>query len=456
MDDDEGYFLLAGQAVFNGLVPYRDFFFPQMPLSAYLYGAWQTVVGGGIEPTRYLTAAMGAASTALVFYAARQASGRLAGATSAVFFLSHLLVVEWATPVKANPLITLLTLGTLVVLASGELNSRRAAVIGLLTGVALASRLTLAPLFLIAAGAVWAWAPQRRRALVALTAGFLLPLSAVGILVALHPKRFWFGNVGYHALRHPGEGLVKDFAQKLRALDALLNPLRLSEADGLGFQTLLLLVGSAASLWLLRDRQSRIFAVAAGVLFVLAFLPSPVWTQYAVVVIGPAAVLTGRVVARSAAKLPLFAPVLLIAYVMSAAPEFVAKVVKTEPHLRPTAIDDVGRLLRRATDHDGVIAGHFEGYLAAADREILPPARSQFSRLAAARLSAQERKLYGVETDLEMEARLLAGEADAVAFGWVVVPQTGLRLRDAGWKYYGRAGGAPVWVPPHHATKAAH
>ncbi len=456
VDDDEGYYLLAGQAVFDGLVPYRDFFFPQMPLSAYLYGAWQWAVGVGIAPARYLTAGFGAATAVLVFHAARRSAGSAGGITATLLFLGHLLVLEWMTTVKTHPPMIFFTMATLVVLTGGELSPRRALAAGLLAGVAFAFRLTLAPLFLVVASTVCWRAPLRSRSLGAAAGGCSVAMLGVSAVAASHPARFWFGNLGYHALRYPGDGWVKDAGQKWRALDLMLNPLNLSDADGVGLQTLLLLVATASSVWLLEDRSSRAFSITVGLLFLVGLLPSPVWTQYATVIIAPAAVVAAHVLHALPSKARRLAHVLLGVYLLAAIPGFSAKVVATPVHARPVALDDVGRLLASATTENGVVAGHFAGYLVAADRPILAPARSQFSRLAAARLSPEARKHFGVETDLDMETRLLAGEADAIAFGWIIVPRTALALRDAGWTAFGQVSGVPVWVRPARATRSAH
>jgi hypothetical protein len=43
LNADEGFYLTASRLVMQGQLPYRDFAFTQMPLSAYLYGIPQSL-----------------------------------------------------------------------------------------------------------------------------------------------------------------------------------------------------------------------------------------------------------------------------------------------------------------------------------------------------------------------------------------------------------------------------
>src|ERR1700677_3660672 len=45
--EDEGIYALAARNVMDGMKPYRDFFFAQMPLLPYVYAAWFSIFGAG-------------------------------------------------------------------------------------------------------------------------------------------------------------------------------------------------------------------------------------------------------------------------------------------------------------------------------------------------------------------------------------------------------------------------
>ena len=65
IDTDEGYYVSAARLVWEGKVPYRDFFFPQAPMLAYLYGWIWGVPPGSLVSMRLLSAGLTAATALL-------------------------------------------------------------------------------------------------------------------------------------------------------------------------------------------------------------------------------------------------------------------------------------------------------------------------------------------------------------------------------------------------------
>src|SRR5260370_42211234 len=55
IDGDEGFYLMASRLVFEHRVPYRDFFFTQMPLLPYIYGLWMRAIGTSWVSARKLS-----------------------------------------------------------------------------------------------------------------------------------------------------------------------------------------------------------------------------------------------------------------------------------------------------------------------------------------------------------------------------------------------------------------
>src|SRR5207237_124563 len=179
VDGDEGVYAYASRLALHGHVPYRDFFYEQMPLLPYVYGAWIGVLGGSWYTIRSLSALLGIATGALLSLSAAR-RGRTRGA-------------------------------------------------------------------------------------VGLAAAFVPTF----VLLAPSPHAFVFDNLRYHGEK-TSHGLVGDPGQKVRTAANLVG---FGNADhALGLQFALLLVGSAAALWLLRRRLP--FAAAVGVsLGVASFLP---------------------------------------------------------------------------------------------------------------------------------------------------------------------------------------
>src|SRR5205085_10230658 len=67
VDGDEGVYAYASRLAIHGHVPYRDFFYEQMPLLPYVYGAWIAVLGESWYAIRNLLALLGMAIGALLY-----------------------------------------------------------------------------------------------------------------------------------------------------------------------------------------------------------------------------------------------------------------------------------------------------------------------------------------------------------------------------------------------------
>jgi 4-amino-4-deoxy-L-arabinose transferase-like glycosyltransferase len=470
VDDDEGYYALAGRAFTEGRVLYRDLFFPQMPLTAMVYGTAQAVLGRGIVPLRWFVAACGVVTALLVQHAARRVGGKRAGLVAAALFLGHTLVWEWAPTVKTIPLGMLLGTAALVVATSRVVTPRRALLAGLLAGLAVAARALSLP---ITVAVVLGLLGRRRAspsggrwALLA-AAGFALGMVPALVYVALDPAAFWFDNVRYHALRSPGDGLVKDLGQKLDAARAVfLSPWGATRPDVTGLQTSALL--GAAVVGFFRSTPPSIvvaedadparggpegralqapFLVAAGLAVAVSLLPSPVWVQYFALAIPPASVVVGVWLASfGGSRWPSVA--VAGVYLAVAWPSFRDRLVLQPGALRPAALDEVGRALDGVTREGDAVAAHWPSYLAASRRRPLAAAENQFARLFSDRVSDGERRRFHLYTEDELREALLRGDARAFVVGTFVVPETGLALKAGGWARGPELLGATLWLPP--------
>jgi hypothetical protein len=449
VDDDEGFYALAGRALFSeGLVPYRDYFLPQLPVSPLLYGLVQAVAGVGLVPLRWSCAVLAAVATTLVFAMARRGGGP-AAVYAVGLFAAHVLVWEWAPTVKTFSVSLPLLLGALALAGPGA-SPRRFALAGFLAGLASGTRLLAAPAIVGVVTAAWQARAETgsRSPLVVSLGGFLFGLLPIAAVASTAPDAFWFDNVTYHALRSGGEGLVEDLPQKLETLRALLlPPLGATRADVTGLQTVLLVALGAFAVW--RERVRSIpLAVTAATLAVVALLPSPAWTQYFTLVIGPLSVLGAHALARLSTK---YASVIAVLYVACAATTFNDRILVQPEFARPAAFDDVGRVLDALTHEGDRVAAHWPAYLAGSNRDPLPEARNQFARLYSHRVSPSERRRFGLYTESEFRDALLARRAQAFVVGTFVEPKTALALRDAGWKRASDLPGATIWVVPERA-----
>src|SRR5216117_2292966 len=87
VDGDEGTYLLVSRLVAEGQLPYHDFFYPQMFLLPYVYGAWMKLVGYSWYGARLLSAFFSIALGLLLYrQAAHLAGARAWGLLAAVLF----------------------------------------------------------------------------------------------------------------------------------------------------------------------------------------------------------------------------------------------------------------------------------------------------------------------------------------------------------------------------------
>src|SRR5207247_11386192 len=87
VDGDEGTYLLVSRLVAEGQLPYHDFFYPQMFLLPYVYGAWMKLVGYSWYGARLLSAVFSVLLGLLVYrQTALVAGARAWGVLAVVLF----------------------------------------------------------------------------------------------------------------------------------------------------------------------------------------------------------------------------------------------------------------------------------------------------------------------------------------------------------------------------------
>jgi hypothetical protein len=210
---DEGYYTYAARLVAEGKTPYGDFFYPQMPLMPYLYGAVFSVFGSTWAIARGFSALLTTGVGALLVYALAS-SCRLTyrypiALFAGVLFATCNFVFPWYVCSLTYAISVLLLLGSVTVLdtsgctiGEAELPSaKRLLIAGMLLGLATATRLFFAglgPFFVL-----WLFSHKaaffgKVKAAATLTVATFVGLASCVPLAILHPKAFYFGNLGYH------------------------------------------------------------------------------------------------------------------------------------------------------------------------------------------------------------------------------------------------------------------
>jgi 4-amino-4-deoxy-L-arabinose transferase-like glycosyltransferase len=275
LDADEGYYALAAKLVAHGSGAYADFWWPQMPLYPYVYGAWLEIFGETWESARAASVLLSAGIGLLIYaYASRRLQSGLAGVAAVVVYASTHLVFDWLLIAKPYALATLPLLAAVVLVeVAGEASPRRWAAAGLLAGLAVDVRLffAAAAVVLMVHACRTARAGARLRTGAAFAGGLTIGLLPSIYLFLSEPGRFAFDNLGYHLHRTQG-GRFGSLDQKLEIVAGLVND---------DPQFLLLLTGalaSVASAVLLRRRIPLAVWVAAALAFA-SLTPNPAFIQ---------------------------------------------------------------------------------------------------------------------------------------------------------------------------------
>ena len=283
IDGDEGFYLLAARLVFQGKVLYSDFFFTQMPLLPFVYGAWAVITGDTWNSARLLSALLATALGCLLFWHVTRITGSwLAGCLAALLLVSSTPALVWFTVVKTYSLSALLLFGAYVAVWEGS-GKWALAVSGLLFALSIDSRLYLAgiaPVFLLSVY-------SRRRAFPNHRAPYFWFFG--GLAAGLSPNLYWivrdygnyyFDNLGYHAARSSA-GFIGDYFQKLGSLFQISGLMQTQEGSGLPFG-LLLLMNGVSFVYHPRLPRPRVWPAMfiAAAIILLSLLPTPTYLQY--------------------------------------------------------------------------------------------------------------------------------------------------------------------------------
>jgi hypothetical protein len=281
VDGDEGTYMLPARLVAEGQLPYHDFFYQQMYLLPYVYGAWMKIVGYSWYGGRLLSAAFSMLLGLLVHrQVASLAGSRAWGILAVGLFASSSLAFGWYPLVKTFVLPTMLLFAGYAVLSTRSRWKWFAS--GLLVGLSIACRVyvvAVVPAFLVE---IYLTEPERRARLMQFAhfaLGGLIALLPVELFFLIDPQTFVFDIVGSQIIRTDYD-MFSWWYQKLAAPMTLM---ALGEAEGLTSLQFVLLFLLCLAAWVssLLARERLPLASSIAILLILAsFVPTPVYTQY--------------------------------------------------------------------------------------------------------------------------------------------------------------------------------
>lgn len=448
VDADEGTYLLVSRLVVEGQLPYHDFFYPQMYLLPYVYGAWMKLVGYSWYAARLLSAAFCIVLGLLVHRQVTLLTGsRRWGAGAAVLLAASSAAFAWYPLVKAYALATLLIFAAYAVLWT---RSRwRWAACGLLLGAAVACRVYLVgvlPAFLFE---LYRTTPDRRQRLLQLggfAAGFVLTLLPTEFLYLVDPDTFAFNIVGNQVIRDhvvPAADALSWWEDKTRYLGMLAGLVDVEAASTR--QTLLLvLLGVAGALSGLRARQPvPLASLIALCLFVASHVPTPVYMPQYFCMLTPfllvdATVFAARLVRESGAGHARSVVAVMAAAYVAVAPLEAWRYTVTAHFIegydstadwRISAVRAVGQSIDRHVRPGRPVALSFwPGYFVETRAAILPGMENHFSLYFANGVTPAEVAQFKLMSAGQLYAHLRNRSVDVVALGIRTPNRT--RLRD--------------------------
>lgn len=198
LNADEGWYLYAGNLVFDGRLPYLDFAFTQTPLLPYVYGLPQFLFGPSLYLGRFTSLFFSLTTFACAVALAWRLQGAPAAALTALLLATFTTGIYHNTIVKTYALVALFFTLTLLTLTT-RLGERVKYVLALgFAACAVLVRLSAAGFFVVIVVYILAVAQEKKVKIAVL--GVLLFLGAVMVLLIMHPDRdvIVWNLVAYH------------------------------------------------------------------------------------------------------------------------------------------------------------------------------------------------------------------------------------------------------------------
>jgi 4-amino-4-deoxy-L-arabinose transferase-like glycosyltransferase len=421
VDGDEGFYLLASRLVLQHRTPYLDFFYTQAPLLPYVYGLWLKLFGISWVSARIFAAWLTAAVCALLYWHVCRETGKWMAGLAAVFlFATSSLVVAWYPIVKTFAPAALFLFAAYMILLRVSPQTPKWLIVaaGVLVGLSVDTRsyvVAVVPVLL------W-WIVRRTRpaAMVALaffSVGFLVGIIPSLALFAASPDRFWFNNLGYHAMRSR-HGLVGDWRNK--ALIAL----GVFGGAHTGFQFSVLTsatVGIAVILRKVRESTLLAFAIAVTIGLV-SLLPTPSSIQYfsmamPFLIVATVSSVNDYLVSLSTARVARNAGlaflVVLLAFAGFGVPTFRQYLFTgykvpgiTSPADAPNwtlgKVTAVSQAIDQLASPGEEVVSYWPGYIFASRADPYPGFENDFGMYVARQLTPEKREEYHVLTAGEM------------------------------------------------------
>ncbi len=277
---DEGYFAYSAKAILNGKVPYKDFFYPQAFLYPYFLASWIYVFGESWEILRIFSALICAGISSIIFNIVSLKRNNICGLFAIIVFACTDLVIAYFSSIKNY------SLSCFFLLLSIQLFDSKIKYKYFLAGFIFALSFQIRS-YLIICGIIFLYQifsnkdlclNEKRKNIKIFILGCLLATIPSILMFISNPDTFIFNNLTYHSLRNRN-GLISGFSQKMTAFFSLFQGGKNNGA--ISIQLVILIAISFCK----KINFKSIYFQTVLVLFFISFLPTPVYSQYFVVVV---------------------------------------------------------------------------------------------------------------------------------------------------------------------------
>ena len=464
LDRDEGFYLYGAWRVFQGEVPYLDFFYPQAPYMPFVYAPMVGLFEDGIFGGRALSAVFSIGLAVLcATWVHRRSGDRRLGLLAGGMMLFGNLGLYWHGAVKTYALSDLLFLGGFILLMTAFRATRSSKVFlpcllsGILFGLSFHVRLVLAgAVVYLLLLAVLAPGWSRFRRFLGLSLGIVTASVPAFLLFMQDPQQYWFQNLTFHVSARLPYDWGYFAVQKVTGLgEYLSNP-----------DILVSMVLCAAGMWGLSrkeldlplDFQRDVWMGIglAGVLFATYLTAPPLLPQYLVqlspfLVLGAVAGVAVILKEARGSSGAVIALIFLLVYGGWGVGKTVGRVAERQdmaPASGMKTVREVGRYLEDHVPDNEQVLTYWPGYLAAGKRDGLE--NTEFGRPSFRlewRNPPEVLHEAGLKTEAEFE-RLIEDQVPTVVVAGFDTPPGAILLLEKHYQLSKKIGEVGIFVRP--------
>ncbi|HXF49637.1 MAG TPA: glycosyltransferase family 39 protein [Verrucomicrobiae bacterium] len=438
VDPDEGAYLLAAKLVMEGQSLYTDFFWPQMPLLPYAYGAWMKIFGMNWYSARALSGFLGVLMGLLLFLHVRNLTGKQSWALLAVIlFAASSFSIGWFATTKTYALSTFLLFAAYLSLYADRWKDWKYLLAGVFLGLAISTRLYfvgLVPVFFYLIYRDGKKLPPLWKHIT----GLLLGLAPSSYFLLKNPDNFYFNNIGYHFLRSDFD-FAGSLTQKIQSIPRLLG-WGLTEGF-IGLQFALLLLAGAYLLYISIRAGQKLpsLLVVTFVLPFMLFIPTPTHIQYFSSMIPfliIALILLASKLMQSPGRWRTLSIIALTAYVLAwpfdyhrytalgTAVPGVGGGRENAINWKIETLESVARTLDSNIETEGEpVLAFWPGYLLSSKAAVLPKIENHSGVVISSRLHDAQREKYRILSVTELADAIAARKTRLIIFEiWIREP----------------------------------